>query len=111
MMCVTLLADDVPSTVRVPGPHTAPTVSLLSAPLHRDRLDLVVTEDDQARQLALHPADQDVVDGHVEREQLELLYQLSPGPLLVCEGDQLEYPATAGAGKQHVDRLAVSQGH
>ena len=110
-MCVTLLAVDVPGTVRVPDPDTAPTVCLFSTPLHRDRLDLVVTEDDQARQLALHLADQNVADGHVEREHLELLYQLSPRPLLVCEGDQLEYPATAGAGKQDVDRLAVSQGY
>ena len=110
-MCVTLLGVDVPGTVRVPGPHTDPTVSLSSAPLHRHRLDLVVTEDHQARQLSLHSADQNVVDGHVEREHLQLLYQLRPGPGLLCEGDELEDPATAGAGKQHIDHLAVSEGH
>ena len=109
-MFATLLAVDVPGTVRVADPNTASTVSLVPAPLHRHRLHLVVAEDHQARQLALHPADEDVVDGHVEREHLELLDQLSPGPALLCEGDELEDPATAGAGEQHVDRLAVSQG-
>ena len=110
-MFATLLGVNVPGTVRVPDPDTAPTVCLFSTPLHRDRLDLVVTEDDQARQLALHLADQNVADGHVEREDLELLYQLRPGPGLVCEGDELEHPATAGAGKQDVDQLAGSERH
>lgn len=108
-MCVTLLGVDVPGTVRVPHPHTAPAVRLVSTPLHGDGLHLVVTEDHQAGQLSLHPADQDVVDGHVEREHLELLDQLSPRSGLLCEGDELEDPAAAGAGKQHVDCLAVSE--
>ena len=110
-MCVTLLGVHPPGTVRVPEAHTAPTVCLFSTSLHRDGLDLVVTEDDQARQLSLRPADENIADGHVEWEDLELLYQLRPRPLLVCEGDELDDPATAGAGKQHVDQPAVSEGH
>ena len=107
-MNVTLVCLGVPGTEGVPAGHTVPAASVSSTPLHRHRLDLVVTEHHQPRlsSTILGSADEKVVDSHVEREDLHLLHQLSPGALLVSEGDQLEDSAPGGAGEQNINLLS-----
>ena len=107
VMVVTVLGVSVPGTVRVSRPHTGPAVLLTSAPLHRHGLHLVVAEHHQPGLAAvLGSTDQQIVDRHVEREDLHLLHQLGPGALLVSEGDQLEDSAPSGAGEQNINLLS-----
>ena len=55
--------------------------------------------------------DNDVVDGHMEGKDLQLLDNVGLRNSAVAEGGQLEDTPARRAHKQHVDGLAVGGGH